>query len=110
MEHLWPEKAEDDVPITHITNGVHTHTWLARRMCLLFDRYLGPDWVEHFDDPEIWDLVYNIPDDQLWAVRQHLKRKLVAYIRECARQRWMRGGWHPVAGGGFGRFAGSLMH
>lgn len=94
-QYLWPEKAEADVPITHITNGVHTGTWLARRLRVLFDRYLGPDWLEECDNNDVWELVGNIPDDQLWAVRRHLKRKLVYYIRERARQQWLRGGWHP---------------
>jgi len=84
------------VPIMHITNGVHTGTWLARRLRHLYDRYLGADWLEDADDPDVWELVNNIPDDQLWAVRRHLKRKLVYYIRERTRQRWLRGGWHPV--------------
>lgn len=94
--YLWPEYAEQDVPIIHITNGVHTSTWLARRLRLLFDRYLGADWLEHLDEPEMWEQVDNIPDEQLWAVRQHLKRKLVAYIREYARLGWARKNWHPV--------------
>jgi starch phosphorylase len=94
--YLWPDRAEDEVPITHITNGVHVGTWLARRLHLLYDRYLGTDWLEHADDPDIWELVTNIPDEQLWSVRTHLKRKLASYIRERARQRWLRGGWHPV--------------
>jgi len=93
---LWPQLQEDDVPITHITNGVHTGTWLARRLKMLFDRFLGTDWLEHVDDPDVWELVNNIPDEQLWMVRRHLKRKLAAYMRERARTRWVQGGWHPV--------------
>ena len=94
-QYLWPGRAVNDVPITHITNGVHTSTWLARRLHHLYDRYLGANWMEDCDDPDVWELVNNIPDDQLWAVRRHLKRKLVYYIRERARQRWGRGGWQP---------------
>ncbi len=94
--HVWPNTPADDVPITHITNGVHVGTWVARRLQHLYDRYLGSDWLEHADDPDIWELVNNIPDEQLWSIRQHLKRKLAAYIRERARQRWLNGGWHPV--------------
>jgi starch phosphorylase len=95
-QYLWPEKPLDEVPITHITNGIHTNTWLARRMLHLYDRYFGPDWRERVDNPDVWELVNNIPDEQLWTVRLHLKRKLIAYVRERARQRWQRGGWHPV--------------
>ena len=93
---IWPDKKVDEVPITHITNGVHTGTWLARRLQHLYDRYLGPDWRDNVDDPDVWELIANIPDDQLWAVRRHLKRKLAAYVRERARLQWLRGGYHPV--------------
>jgi starch phosphorylase len=95
-QYLWPDNKPEDVPITHITNGIHTGTWLARRLRHLFDRHLGSDWMEKIDDPEVWEPVKNIPDDQLWDVRRHLKRKLVAYMRERARLHWMRNGWHPV--------------
>ena len=87
---------EEDVPITHITNGVHTGTWLARRMRVLFDRYLGPDWLEQIDDPDFWEQIENIPDNELWVVRRHLKRKLVAYMMERSRQSWLTTTVHPV--------------
>lgn len=95
-QSLWPELEPEKVPITHITNGVHTSTWLARRLHHLFDRYLGSDWMENIDNPDVWELVNNIPDDQLWNVRQYLKRRLVAYVMERARLRWVHGDWHPV--------------
>jgi len=93
---LWPELPEADIPIAHVTNGIHTETWMARRLGYLYDRYLGPEWLDHIDDPEIWEQVKSIPDEQLWAVRRHLKRKLMYYIRERARQTWLKGGSHPV--------------
>lgn len=93
---LYPDKPEEEVPITSITNGVHTETWLARRLGLLYDRYLGTGWREQIDDPNIWDKVDLIPDEDLWALRRHLKRKLVYYIRERARNQWLHAGVHPV--------------
>jgi len=60
---LWPDKAEKDVPIGYVTNGVHTRTWLARRMGLLFDSYLPQGWAEHIDDPKYWEATKNIPDE-----------------------------------------------
>jgi starch phosphorylase len=94
--YLWPEKTEAEVPITHVTNGVHTGTWLARRIHLLYERYLGHDWMECLDDPGLWQKIDDIPDADLWAVRRHLKRKLVAYMRERARHQWLHDGIHPV--------------
>jgi len=93
---LWPEIEEDDVPITYVTNGVHTPTWMARRLRVLFDKYLGEGWLDHLDEPETWARINDIPAAELWAVRTHLKRKLAFYILERARLRWMHGGYHPV--------------
>ena len=93
---IWPDRSEDDVPITHVTNGIHTGTWLARRLRHLYDRYLGRDWMDHIEDPDMWEAFKSIPDDQLWAVRKHLKRKLCAYVRERARAQWLSGKSHPV--------------
>ncbi len=93
---LWPGKSSDEVPITFVTNGVHTTTWMARRIRVLFEKYFGPDWLDHLDDFEMWKKIENIPAQELWAVRSHLKRKLVFYMQERARQRWIQGGFHPV--------------
>lgn len=93
---LWPDRKEDDVPIRHITNAVHMGTWLARRMRVLFDRYLGADWMQRMDDFEMWEQVDNIPDNELWAVRRHLKRKLLNFANERIRQAWVSGTVHPV--------------
>jgi starch phosphorylase len=88
---LWPDRKENEVPIQSITNGVHVGFWLARRMRLLFDRYLGQDWYEHLDEPETWSRVDQIPDLELWDVRRHLKRKLINYAIEKARDHWQSG-------------------
>ncbi len=93
---LWPKVSVDEVPIGYVTNGVHTGTWMARRMRSLYDRYFSADWRERIDDPEIWKLVRKIPDEELWMMRRHLKRKMTYMIRERARQAWLKGGIHPV--------------
>jgi starch phosphorylase len=93
---LWPDRKPEEVPISYITNGIHTGTWLARRLGHLYDRYLGREWREQIDDPDVWALIENIPDQELWAVRRHLKRKLVQYMRDRARQQWLETRVHPV--------------
>jgi starch phosphorylase len=93
---LWPDRNAEDVPITHITNGIHTGSWIARRMGLLFNRHLGSEWIHHLDDMDTWARVENIPDGELWAVRNHLKRKLTLFANERARQSWSTGGVTPV--------------
>ena len=93
---LWPEKSEDDVPITHVTNGVHISNWMARRLFNLFKQYVAEDWYDRLDEAGIWNGIDDIPDAELWAVRQHLKRKLAMYMGERVRDRWRAGGFHPV--------------
>lgn len=93
---LWPETTEDAVPITHVTNGVHTASWMARRLRNLLDARVGPDWYNRLDDPDLWSGLDGIPDAELWAIRLHLKRRLAFYMRERVRERWTEGGYHPV--------------
>ena len=92
---LWPDIAEDRVPIGSITNGVHAPTWIAPELSLLLDRYLGEDWVERHDDADLWQGVFDIPDEEFWDVHLRLKRKLLAFVRERARGRWSSGEVDP---------------
>lgn len=89
---LWPDRPVDQVPIDHVTNGVHTLTWMGGRMQELLDRHLGPDWRRHQSDPQLWAGIDAIPDDELWAVRCALRADLVEYAREQSmRDRLSRG-------------------
>ncbi len=74
--------------MTSVTNGVHVPTWIASDLADLFAKHLGGDWLERQDDPAMWDGVLAIPDDELWAVRQGLRRYLFTFVRERARLRW----------------------
>ncbi len=99
---LWPELPEDKVPIDYVTNGVHVPTWIEPKLELLFNKYLGPDWLEDHDNPSIWELVEKIPDDELWKTHYWLKIKLIDAIRERSRQRWAKDRASPsivLAGG-----------
>jgi starch phosphorylase len=71
-----------DVPIRHVTNGVHVPTWLGGPMRELLDRHLGEDWTLRADEPATWAPVRDIPDDELWAVRNVQRRDLIAVVRE----------------------------
>ncbi len=92
---LWPDKKVDEVPIGSITNGIHINSWLARRMRLLFDRYLGVNWYDHMDDEELWKRIDLIPDIEIWDIRRHLKRKLINHAIESARMHWASGKHQP---------------
>jgi starch phosphorylase len=79
--HHWPGRRDEDVPIVHVTNGVHLPTWLAAPMRELLDRHLGREWIEHPADPWRWAAVEAIPDEELWGVRCRLRAELVEFAR-----------------------------
>jgi starch phosphorylase len=78
---LWPNRPVDEVPISSITNGVHTGTWLAPELTDFFNRYLGADWYSRIDDPATWQPLYDAPGDELWHIHALLKRQLVEFSR-----------------------------
>jgi starch phosphorylase len=86
---LWPELPVEQVPIDHITNGVHVPTWIDPKLELRCMDCGGPQWVEEHDKPEIWQLVDDIPDGEFWSLHYRKKAKLVNFIRERTRQRWV---------------------
>lgn len=89
---LWPGRAVPEVPIGHVTNGVHTTTWMAEPMQALLDRHLGPEWSRRLADPALWERIASIPDAELWAVRRLLRQELVDYTRaQSIRVRLARG-------------------
>ena len=78
---LYDDRPADEVPITHVTNGIHLPTFLSGPMRTLLDRHLGDDWVSRASDPATWQPVDEIPDHELWAARNDARRELVEYVK-----------------------------
>lgn len=79
--HLWPWRVEEEVPIGHITNGVHVPSWLAQPMRQLYDKILPVDWVYRQGDPEVWQKVYQVERGELWETHNALKSRLLEFVR-----------------------------
>lgn len=77
----WPNVPIDEVPIEHITNGVHTRSWISNEMSDLFIRYIGPDWLNKPADQSVWKSVERIPDVELWRAHERRRERMVAFIR-----------------------------
>lgn len=90
-QSMWPEHSEDTVPIQAVTNGVHVPTWIAPEMSHLYSKHLGPQWLNQSDDAALWHRVLDIPDQDLWEVRQFLKRKLLSFISQRIQKGWTTG-------------------
>ena len=93
---VWSGVPVYEVPITSITNGIHTKTWTAPEFADLYRKHLG-DWEEHLAEPDFWRRVIDIPDAQLWDTHQKLKLRLVEFVRQRVRARRERVGESPEA-------------
>jgi starch phosphorylase len=92
---LFRDKAEDDVPIGHITNGVHVPSWLAPQMFRLYDRHLGPGWHLRSSEAKIWEGIENVDDGELWETHLSLKSRLLEFVRRRAVEQAARRGESP---------------
>jgi starch phosphorylase len=81
---IFGVERDEDVPIGHVTNGVHVATWMSAPVTALMDRYLGEGWQGRILEADLWEKVDDIPDAELWSVRCELRRRLVHYVRERA--------------------------
>ncbi|MBN2310432.1 MAG: alpha-glucan family phosphorylase [Candidatus Hydrogenedentes bacterium] len=77
----WPGVPEEEIPITAITNGVHTRFWISRDLAGLYDRYIGPGWVLSPSDPEVWARIDDVPDAELWRTHERRRERLVNFAR-----------------------------
>lgn len=93
---LWPGVPQDEIPIDHITNGVHIPSWVSRDMTELYDRYLGPRWREEPADQVVWEGVGDIPDGELWRTHERRRERLVAVARQKLRQQLENQGAPPA--------------
>ena len=93
--HFWPGLPTDQIPIRSVTNGIHAPTWISPELHHLYSKSLSPTWTHTCDDQAMWQRVMDVPDHELWAVRQTMKRKLMGFIRERARNGWIHGHLQP---------------
>ncbi len=90
--NLWPWRVEEEVPIGHITNGVHIPSWLAYQMQQLYDRNFEADWQSRMGDPKTWEPIFEVDPGELWETHQALKNLLFEFVRRrLSRQSRRRG-------------------
>ncbi len=93
---VWPGAPRDEVPITSITNGIHTPTWISPEMADLLDRYLGVAWQDSPVDHDVWRRIHEIPDDELWRVHERRRMALITFCRQRLRAQLRRRGAPPA--------------
>src|SRR5260221_129707 len=91
-QFLWPDLEVDEVPIDSITNGVHVPSWIAPEIDVLFKRFLDMEWKELVDEPEVWEHIDNITDEELWLMHRRRKESLLDYARQRLQEQSLRQG------------------
>jgi len=91
--HLWPDPPE--APVSYVTNGVHTESWIGPEMRSLYVHHLDPAWEQRLLDGDMWARVEAIPDADLWAAHRSQKERLIRFVRERVRSQGARHGLSP---------------
>ncbi len=90
---IWPNISANESPITYVTNGIHTCSWLAPRLKELYNKYLMPYWQDNMYQDYVWEKIKNIPDEKLWNVHTDRKIKLIKFVKDSTMQRLRRAGY-----------------
>ena len=92
FSEVWPNIAEDESPITYVTNGIHTCTWLAPNLKNLYNEYLPPYWQDKIEMDSTWQKIDNIPNEKLWDAHLARKEKLMRLIKQNITERYVNSG------------------
>ena len=90
--HLWPWRVEEEIPIGHITNGVHVPSWLAWQMQQLYDRNFPVNWIKRMGEPEVWQGIHSVDPGELWESHHSMKNLLLAFVRRRVSRQYRRRG------------------
>ena len=88
--HVWEGIPEDEIPIIHITNGIHIPSWISIENAMLFERYLGPEWHLHMSSPEIVHRFDDIYDEELWRAHEMSRSRLIRTSRALMIKQYSR--------------------
>ena len=94
FSEVWPDIAANESPITHVTNGVHTCSWLAPNIKKLYNEYLIPYWQDNIQDDSTWKKIKNIPDEKLRQEHVERKEKLINLVKKNITERFRRNGYN----------------
>lgn len=91
-QKVYPGIPTHEIPIGHVTNGIHTFSWLHREMITLFDEHFGLGWRKEIRNQNFWKKIYDIPDEQLWNLKSQMKANMIEHIRRTYKERVERYG------------------
>lgn len=92
---LWKGYFPEELHVGYVTNGVHMPTWAASEWRKFYEKHFDKNFYQDQSNPNIWEKIYNVPDEEIWSIRQNLKNRLVNYIREQFKDSWLKNQGDP---------------
>ncbi len=86
--HVWPGRVREEIPIGHVTNGVHASTWLSPEISVIIEQHLGPDWQRSIQDPKNLARILDIPDEEIWRAHELSRSRLLRAAREAMEKQY----------------------
>ncbi len=85
MWGMFEENGHAHAPISHVTNGIHTWSWLSHELTDLFERHGDSSWRNNIQDAESWSFVREIPGEELWRAHAATKIGMTDFINHRLR-------------------------
>ena len=95
FQPIWKGYSPDELHVSYVTNGVHLPTWASSEWKAFYEKNLGKDILTKQADRAMWNKIYDVPDEEIWNLRQEMKNKLVNYVREDFRENWLKNQGDP---------------
>ncbi|MEG1999045.1 MAG: alpha-glucan family phosphorylase, partial [Bacteroidales bacterium] len=95
FQPIWKGYSAEELNVSYVTNGVHLPTWTASEWKVFYEEKLGKDFLMHQDDRRMWSKIYDVPDEQIWELRQIMKRKFVNFVRDDFHENWLKNQGDP---------------
>jgi len=86
-QDFWKDIPVNEIPINHVTNGIHTETWIAKEFRDLYEEYLGKKWFKNICDKKMWGKIEKIPSEKIWESHLHRKKRLVDIAKKNIEKR-----------------------
>lgn len=95
FQPIWKGYSPDELHVSYVTNGVHMPTWAASEWKEFYVKHLGADFLTHQNDRGLWQKIYDVPDEDIWNMRQMMKNKLIDFVRNEFRDKWIKNQGNP---------------
>ena len=92
---IWKGYAPEESHVGYVTNGVHMPTWAASEWKSFYRKNLDKNLFEDQSNPEMWDNIFAVPDEDIWSMRMTMKNKFIDFVRNDFKEKWLKNQGDP---------------